>query len=419
MWTLEGLDALSAGLVRELFADASPRLRLQALRASETLYKKGDRSLEADYHRLLEDTDADVALQAMLTLSVVKAPGALDAFRRAMARHEARGLQAIGRTLVSRATTASAGGGRGGPGATAEQRAQMERGRTAYLETCLPCHGDDGRGTVLEGAPPGTRRAPPIEGSPRVTGHRDHVLRVLLHGLSGPLDDRSYTEVMIPMGAQTDGWIADVASYIRNAFGHAAPFVTPGDVAAVRRATANRTTPWTEAELRAIVPRALEATPAWRPSASHNDAQAARAIGTSMQSGPWSTGDPQQSGMWFQIELPAAATLVEVQMDTATIGGGRGGRGGRGGGGRAAGAVRGRGGAPAPLPDAGFPRRYRIDVSDDGADWRAVAGGAGQALTTTATFAPVRARFVRVTQTSAAENLPAWIVQRLRLYEAP
>jgi glucosylceramidase len=130
-----------------------------------------------------------------------------------------------------------------------------------------------------------------------------------------------------------------------------------------------------------------------------------------MQSGPWSTEEPQGPGMWFQLELPAAATLVELQMDASTIGGGRGGRGGSGG--------RGRGGGPAPLPDAGFPRSYRVEVSEDGEAWRAVAGGAGQALTTTATFAPVRARFVRVTQTSAAENLPVWTIQRLRLYEAP
>ena len=114
--------------------------------------------------------------------------------------------------------------------------------------------------------------------------------------------------------------------------------------------------------------------------------------------------------MWFQLELPAAATLVEVQIDTATLPGGRGGRGG--GRGRA-------GGGPAPLPETGFPRGYRIEVSDAARDWRVVAQGDGAALTTTAVFAPVRARFVRLTQTAAADSAPAWIIQRLRLYEAP
>jgi hypothetical protein len=277
------------------------------------------------------------------------------------------------------------------------------------VETCLPCHGDDGRGTPLEGAPAGTRRAPALEGSPRVVAHRDHVLKVLLHGLSGPLDGRSYTVVMIPMRVQSDEWLADVASYIRNAFGNSAPFITSAHAAAVRQATASRTTPWTEAELVRTVPRALEPTATWAATASHNANQASRVLGASLPSGSWSSGAPQVAGMWFQVEVPVAARLLEVQVDTTTVGGGARGAGGRG---------RGGGGPPA-LPDAGFPRRYRIEVSDDGAAWRPAAEGEGAALTTTATFVPVRTRFVRITQTAPVDNAPAWIIQRIRLYEAP
>jgi hypothetical protein len=35
------------------------------------------------------------------------------------------------------------------------------------------------------------------------------------------------------------------------------------------------------------------------------------------------------------------------------------------------------------------------------------------------TFSPVRARFVRVTQTASTENAPFWSIQRLRVYQAP
>jgi mono/diheme cytochrome c family protein len=410
MWTLEGLGALRAELVRELLSDPTPRLRVQALRASESLYKAGDRSFEADYHRVLADSDADVALQGMLTLSVVKAPATVQALRETMDRNPARGVQAIGKTLVSRATAATAAaGGRGGPGATVEQRAQMERGRTAYLATCVACHGDDGRGTPLEGAPAGTRRAPALEGSPRVMGHRDHVIKVLLHGLTGPLEGLTYSEVMIPLGSQSDSWLADVASYVRNAFGNAAPFLTPGDVATVRRATSGRTSAWTAVELAATVPRPLDAAASWSATASHNSAQANRALGTTIQTGPWTSGTAQSPGMWFQVELPAPVTLVEVQMDTTTIGGARGG----------GGAGRGRAAGPAPLPESGFPRGYRLELSDDGSQWTAAAEGAGAALTTTATFPPARTRFVRITQTADASNAPNWIIQRIRLYEAP
>ena len=49
LWTLEGLGALDGALVREQMKDANPAMRIQAIRASETLYKAGDRSFAADY----------------------------------------------------------------------------------------------------------------------------------------------------------------------------------------------------------------------------------------------------------------------------------------------------------------------------------------------------------------------------------
>ena len=67
MWTLEGLDALKPPLVRQLMADSEPRMRIQAIRASETLYKAGDRSFAADYARMSKDPDVDVVIQALLT----------------------------------------------------------------------------------------------------------------------------------------------------------------------------------------------------------------------------------------------------------------------------------------------------------------------------------------------------------------
>ena len=89
--------------------------------------------------------------------------------------------------------------------------------------------------------------------------HRDHVIKVLLHGLTGPVDGKSYTEVMIPMGSNDDQWIADAATYVRANFGNSAPAVTPADVARVRAATATRKTSWTLAELSARCRRCSDA----------------------------------------------------------------------------------------------------------------------------------------------------------------
>ena len=58
---------------------------------------------------------------------------------------------------------------------------------------------------------------------------------------------------MVPMGTNTDEWIADVASYVRNSFGNTGPLVTPEQVAAVRKA-ADARSPWTMAELEPTIP---------------------------------------------------------------------------------------------------------------------------------------------------------------------
>ena len=76
MWTLEGLGALKPALVRQLMEDSEPRMRIQAIRASETLFKAGDRSFAADYTRLTKDSSVDVVIQALLTINRWKAPDA-------------------------------------------------------------------------------------------------------------------------------------------------------------------------------------------------------------------------------------------------------------------------------------------------------------------------------------------------------
>ena len=143
-------------------------------------------------------------------------------------------------------------------------------------------------------------KAPSFVGSARVQGHQDYVIKAILHGLTGPLDGRTYSDVMVPMGSNRDDWVAAAASYLRTNFGNSASFVTPADVARVRAAI-DRKTPWTQGELEASLPVALLAQDTWKVTASHN-AQVASG-GLNFQG--WSTAAPQEPGMWFQIELPS------------------------------------------------------------------------------------------------------------------
>ncbi len=128
MWTLEGLGALDAALVREALKDANPRMRVQALRASETLYKAGDRSFAADYRAPTKDADVDVAVQAMLTVNVLKVSDASATIQSTMATNKARGVQEIGKFLLTPAPSTSTAGRSASP----EQQQQIERGATIY-----------------------------------------------------------------------------------------------------------------------------------------------------------------------------------------------------------------------------------------------------------------------------------------------
>jgi hypothetical protein len=85
--------------------------------------------------------------------------------------------------------------------------------------------------------------------------------------------------------------------------------------------------------------------------------------------------------MWIQIELPTAVTITETQIEGLA------------------------------------PRRYSVQVSPDGTSWGApVAEGEGQTPLTVIPFEPVRAKFIRITQTGSAEKGELWIIRRLRLY---
>jgi mono/diheme cytochrome c family protein len=398
LWTLEGLGALKGALVRQQMEDPEPRMRIQAIRASETLYKAGDTSFVNDYKALTKDPSVDVVVQAMLTLNRWKVPDAAAAIKATMDGNQARGVQVVASTVLN--PGAGRGGGRGSAVLTPEQHTLIERGGQIYNELCFACHGAEGTGTPKPEL--ATTMAPALAGSQRVNGHRDYVIKAVLHGLTGPVDDKTYTDVMMPMGVNNDEWVAAVASYVRRNFGNTGGFVTPADVARVRAATASRTTMWTVPELMASLP-ALLFTDGWKATASHNSEAASGGLSLTA----WNAGAPQEAGsMWFQVELPKPETLTEIQFQSPPPGG--------------RGAAVAPGGSPVSTPGGpGFPRGYKVEASLDGTSWQAVAEGAGNGSSTTIPFQPVQAKFVRISLTASVETAPAWSIQGLRMYAIP
>lgn len=131
------------------------------------------------------------------------------------------------------------------PGATGPvtlTRAQL--GKRIFTSICMTCHQATGQGV------PG--QYPPLAGSEWAQGNEERVIRIVLHGLNGPItvEGKEYNNVMAPLGAVLkDEQIANVLSYVRSEWGNKAAEVQPETVAKVRAETAAHTGFWTAPEL--------------------------------------------------------------------------------------------------------------------------------------------------------------------------
>lgn len=122
--------------------------------------------------------------------------------------------------------------------------ARLARGETLYALVCAACHQSSGAG--LDGA------FPPLDGSPRITGDPAAAIRIVLHGLIGPVDIPGKPPVnafMPPAVGLPDQDIADLLTYVRHAWSNDAPAISPEETAQIRSASRNRSTPWTLKEL--------------------------------------------------------------------------------------------------------------------------------------------------------------------------
>ncbi|QIP12151.1 c-type cytochrome [Spirosoma aureum] len=313
LWTLEGLGALKTSVAQKMLKDASPQLRIQALRTGESLYKAGDKTLEGDFKQALADPSTDVQIQAMLTAKFLKLPGLEEGIKAAMASSKAAGVKLVGEQILTPPKQRNMGPF-GAPELSANQKAQVERGSLIYNELCSQCHGNNGMGT-----PAGNGRllAPALAGSQHMQAHPDYAIRVVLHGLEGPIEGKTYAGgLMASMKEQSDEWVADVLSYIRNGLSNDASLISPQQVARVRHKTADQKGSYQYAHLSKLIPYELQPQ-TLQVTASHT---ASTRIGGNVSPASaftyegWSTGKRQEKGMWYQLEFPKEVSLAELRF---------------------------------------------------------------------------------------------------------
>ncbi|MRG44897.1 c-type cytochrome [Chitinophaga sp. SYP-B3965] len=254
LWTLEGLHALTIEDVKALAAQGDAVIRRQALSVLPSVITPANEELAIAILNGFVDMpqfapDVALVLPALKNTNLVQQlyqhfpndPYVADALISNAKDNEAallkeiitwnpdtnlvirRNLQKVLRDIANQ-RKASQGDVLG---------KEFPRGSLIFKTVCQTCHGADGEGIQS--------LAPPLNHSEIVTGKKERLIAIVLYGLTGPVEvnGKAYKLAadMPGIGSSdefSNGDIAQLMSYIRNAWGNKAEKVTEKDVLAIR-----------------------------------------------------------------------------------------------------------------------------------------------------------------------------------------
>ncbi|WP_299552405.1 cytochrome C [Seonamhaeicola sp.] len=216
LWTLEGLDALDEATILKALTDEDSRVKRAAIRLSESFLKGSKENLLKAFDNLKSDEDIEVAIQLILSLSTHKNDTTKGLIKGVMETHPENEVVTISGTEALKEEPP-----------VIEQlkkkhvlknnriRNTIIEGYHNYQGICAACHGKDGKGIE--------NLAPTLVGSKRVTGDPEITTKILLDGLTGPIEGKTYSGVMVGMKHQDDKWLASVLTYIRTELNNVNP----------------------------------------------------------------------------------------------------------------------------------------------------------------------------------------------------
>jgi putative membrane-bound dehydrogenase-like protein len=283
LWTLEGIGAVALDDLAAAAKADHPHVRLAAVKVAEAVLKP-EQQLPF-LNGLANDTDPEVAEQLIHTLGLLEAKERVTPIQTAARNHMAdRGVMLaasmslwgmkdlpLAKAVDDGSAFAKLAEGDRSTAATewtaalsnwhrgmdfpkdmdSTVRKSIQSGEVQYFENCVSCHGADGKGTEV----PGTdlHLAPSLVGSKRVLGPAAHLVPILVNGLTGPLDGKTYQAgFMAPakaLGITRDDRLADLLTYIRYAWGQGAEPINAETVKQLRQKHEKRQAPWTQPEL--------------------------------------------------------------------------------------------------------------------------------------------------------------------------
>lgn len=279
LWALEGLHALTVADVQPLLEQAGPALRSQAIAVLPAVMNSSNKGVLIP---VLEKLMAD-SLQAPVVTLVLPALKRLDAAAAGrllqqawrtypnnkevadavisnVKDHEAELLTAIetwstDTTLVVRKHLKKVLSDISNRRKSRMDDALLKeypRGNLIFKTVCQTCHGADGEGIQS--------LAPPLNHSELVTGKKERLIAIVLYGLTGPVqvNGKLYKSPeingdmpgIINNDEFSEGDIAQLLSFIRNAWGNKADKVTEKDIQLVKEKYRGRQKSFTMEELK-------------------------------------------------------------------------------------------------------------------------------------------------------------------------
>ena len=241
LWTLEGLGAIDKRLLKLAYQDKDPRVRVAAIRISDRYIRDEDPEIFESLKSLDKDPDPEVLQQLILSLrlsneaskSIVKSMLDRNADNEVIKITAAENLNPSFSEIQALKEKYKLSGG--------DAARQIANGFTIFKEYCSTCHGVDGKGIH--------QLAPPLVGSARVTGDPAVPVKILLHGLTGPVDGVEYNGPMAPVAQENDEYIADVLSYVKVHLNNSPGTIWRGRVRGIREQNKDRKKYWTLKEL--------------------------------------------------------------------------------------------------------------------------------------------------------------------------
>lgn len=253
LWTLEGLNALNKDLVCKAIEDTDPGIRKTGIWLSEPYLEKDDPEIIEALATIKDDKHFEVLGQLVLSLNYSQADKAENIIREILSKNANNELLAgIAATMKKNEEIRQYGAKL--VNLKEADRNLVLNGAVIFQSFCAACHGTEGQGLP-------THIAPPLVSKFRLLEYKEGVIKILLHGLKGPVDGKTYPDHMPAMGANSDEWIASVLNYLRYDLGMRSfpkmndgyinfVLVQPQQVKKVREKFAGRKEPWTWEEIK-------------------------------------------------------------------------------------------------------------------------------------------------------------------------